>query len=75
MATTNRNAQWYTKIKKVHKSIPQKKIIKSQWEKQTEQEVSRKKSYKGNQETSNKMVVITNLSTFILNERLYHCYE
>ena len=43
MATTNRNAQWYTKIKNVHKSIPQKKIIKSQWEKQTEQEVSRKK--------------------------------
>ena len=43
MATTNRNAQSYTKIKKVHKNILQKKIIKSKWEKQTEQEVSRKK--------------------------------
>ena len=35
---------------------------------ETEQEVSRK-SYKGDQKASNKIVVITNLSIFILNER------
>ena len=35
---------------------------------ETEQEVSRK-SYKGDQKASNKIVVITNLSMFILNER------
>ena len=35
---------------------------------ETEQEVSRK-SYKGDKKASNKIVVITNLSMFILNER------